>query len=310
MILVVNVLPLQSAALAPPHTGGDNQLEIGFVLDAFILQSLNQLLYRFLICDDLFPLFAGVFVGSPRRIVVEKTALHRIGEDAAQTGVQSLNSAFGERFSAGLIALLPHVSIEFAEVFRAEVGQFVVAQMRKDAGDILFVSCEGGFCQLVRCDFQEPEFNVLFQCDVLFDGLGCVFALHLKKYRLFLQPLFTLPFGQASRRLDRLLLLFPPVAVVIVAHRDDQQITVASLSDACHDVDLLSVDLNPTEVYFGKHNIPEVAVKSYCYFCSGDRFYKIDSYTVALLAQLSSVSKMLWASWFAASRFSRICGWQ
>jgi len=97
--------------------------------------------------------FQGVFVGSPRWIMVEKTALHCIGEDAAQTGVQSLNGAFGERFSGALIFHFPHISVKLAEVFRTEVSQFVVPQGREDAGDILFVPCEGGFCQLVGRDF-------------------------------------------------------------------------------------------------------------------------------------------------------------
>ena len=121
VVLVVDVLPFQAAAFAPPHTGGDDQLEIGFVLDALILQSLDQLLYRFLVCNDLFLLFPRIFVGPPRRIVVEKTALHRIGEESTQAGVDSLNRILGERLSRILTCLLPQFSIELAKMLLTEI---------------------------------------------------------------------------------------------------------------------------------------------------------------------------------------------
>ena len=121
VVLVVDVLPFQAAAFAPPHTGGDDQLEIGFVLDALILQSLDQLLYRFLVCNDLFLLFPRIFVGPPRRIVVEKTALHRIGEDSTKTRVDSLYRVLGERHSGILTCLLSQLGVELTKMFGAEV---------------------------------------------------------------------------------------------------------------------------------------------------------------------------------------------
>ena len=45
----VDVPPLQSAALAPPHSRGDDELEVGFVLDALALQRGDDLLCRFLV---------------------------------------------------------------------------------------------------------------------------------------------------------------------------------------------------------------------------------------------------------------------
>lgn len=38
-LLPINVAPLQTAALAPPHSRGDDELEIGFVLDALALRA-------------------------------------------------------------------------------------------------------------------------------------------------------------------------------------------------------------------------------------------------------------------------------
>ena len=37
--LPVDVAPLQAAALAPPHPGGDDELEVGLILEALLLQS-------------------------------------------------------------------------------------------------------------------------------------------------------------------------------------------------------------------------------------------------------------------------------
>ena len=67
-LLPINVAPLQSAALTPPHSRGDDELEVGFVLDALALQRGDDLLRRFLVCNLLFALAPGVAVGAPRRI--------------------------------------------------------------------------------------------------------------------------------------------------------------------------------------------------------------------------------------------------
>ena len=55
-LLPINVAPFQSAALAPPHPRGDDELEVGFVLDALALQRGDDLLRRFLV-GNLFPCF-------------------------------------------------------------------------------------------------------------------------------------------------------------------------------------------------------------------------------------------------------------
>ena len=45
----VNVPPLQGAALTTPHPCGDDEFEVGFVLDALTLQRGDDLLHRFLV---------------------------------------------------------------------------------------------------------------------------------------------------------------------------------------------------------------------------------------------------------------------
>lgn len=95
-LLPINVAPFQSAALAPPHPRGDDELEVGFVLDALTLQRGDDLLRRFLVRDFLFTLAPGVAVGAPSRIMRKKATLHGIREDAAQRRVHALNGVLGE----------------------------------------------------------------------------------------------------------------------------------------------------------------------------------------------------------------------
>lgn len=95
-LLPINVTPFQSAALTPPHPRGDDELEVGFVLDALALQRGDDLLRHFLVRDLLFALAPGVAVGAPRRIMRKKATLHGIREDAAQRRVHALNGVLGE----------------------------------------------------------------------------------------------------------------------------------------------------------------------------------------------------------------------
>ena len=62
-LLPINVAPLQSAALTPPHPRGDDELEVGLVLNALALQRGDDLLRRFLVRNLLFALAPGVAVG-------------------------------------------------------------------------------------------------------------------------------------------------------------------------------------------------------------------------------------------------------
>ena len=127
---VVDVLPFESAALAAPHTSGDDELEVCFVQDAHGFQRLNQLFHRFIVRDFLFLLLPSVFVGAPRRIVIKIAALHRVGEDAAQAAVDTLDRRFGERLSCRFIFLLPQLCVQTAEVFRPQIDQFIAAEVR------------------------------------------------------------------------------------------------------------------------------------------------------------------------------------
>ena len=95
-LLPINVAPLQSAALTPPHPRGDDELEVGFVLDALTLQRGDDLLRRFLVRNLFLALAPGVAVGAPRRVMRKKATLHGIREDAAQRSVHALNGVLGE----------------------------------------------------------------------------------------------------------------------------------------------------------------------------------------------------------------------
>ena len=131
----------------------------------FCLQRLNQLFHRFIVRDFLFLLLPSVFVGAPRGIVIEIAALHRVGEDAAQTAVDTLDRRFGERLSCRFIFLLPQLCVQTAEVFGAQIDQLVAAEIRFEAFNILFLAHECRLRQLVRCNRLEPDFRVLFQRD-------------------------------------------------------------------------------------------------------------------------------------------------
>ena len=73
--------------------------------DAHGFQRLNQFFHRFIICDFLFLLLPRVLIGAPRWVMIDIAALHRVGEDAAQTTVDSVYRRFGERLSVGFIFL-------------------------------------------------------------------------------------------------------------------------------------------------------------------------------------------------------------
>ena len=119
-LIPVDVAPLQAAALAPAHPRGDDELEVGLILEAFLFQRGDKPLGGGLVGDHLLFLFPGVAVRPPGRVVVQKAALHGIGEDPAQTRVDSLNGALGERLSCFLILHLPKISVELPEVLGAE----------------------------------------------------------------------------------------------------------------------------------------------------------------------------------------------
>ena len=75
---VVDVLPFERAALAAPHPRGDDELEVGFIQDAFCLQRLNQLFYSFIVCNLFLFLLSCVLVSAPSRVMIKIAALHRL----------------------------------------------------------------------------------------------------------------------------------------------------------------------------------------------------------------------------------------
>ena len=236
-LLPINVAPLQSAALAPPHPRGDDELEVGFVLDALALQRGDDLLRRFLVRDLLFALAPGVAVGAPRRIMRKKATLHGIREDAAQRSVHALNGVLGEWLFCVGTNDFSQLCVEIPEVFRPQLGELVVTQRREDTLDILLVAADGGLRQLAGGDVRQPQVDVFCQRELL-DGLRRVTAFPLKEDSLLVEPLFSLPGRQLLRRVDGFLPGVDALAVVVIAHGDHDEIAAAALADACHKNDL------------------------------------------------------------------------
>ena len=236
-LLPINVVPFETAAFAPPHSRGDDELEVGFVLDALALQRGDDLLRRFLVRDLLFALAPGVAVGAPRRIMRKKATLHGIREDAAQRSVHALNGVLGEWLFCVGTDDFSQLCVEIPEVFQPQLGELVVAQRRKDAFDVLPVTADGGLRQLAGSDVRQPQVDVFCQRELL-DGLRRVAAVTLKEDCLLVEPLFDLPGRQLLRRVDGFLLGLDALAVVVIAHGDHDEIAAAALADACHKNDL------------------------------------------------------------------------
>ena len=159
-LLPINVTPFQSAALAPTHPRGDDELEVGLILDALILQGGDDLLRRFLVRDLFFALAPSVAVGAPSRVMRKKATLHGIREDAAQRRVHALNGVLGEwlfRFNADDFS---QFCVEIPEVLRPQLGELVVTQRREDTLDVLLVAADGGLGQLAGSDVRQPQVNV------------------------------------------------------------------------------------------------------------------------------------------------------
>lgn len=229
-LLPINVAPFQSAALTPPHSRGDDELEVGFVLDALALQRGDDLLRRVLVRDLLFTLAPSVAVGAPSRIMRKKATLHGIREDAAQRSVHALNGVLGEWLFCVGTDNFSQLCVETSEVLRPQLGELVVTQHREDTLDVLPVAADGGLRQLAGRDVRQPQVDVFCQRELL-DGLRRMAALPLKEDCLFIEPLFDLPGRQLLRRVDGFLLGLDALAIVVIAHGDHDEIAAAALAD-------------------------------------------------------------------------------
>ena len=242
-LLPVDVTPLQTAALAPPHSRGDDELEVGFVLDALALQRGDDPLRRFFVCDLLFTLVPGVAVGAPRRIMRKKATLHGIREDAAQRRVHALNGVLGEWLFCVGTNDFSQFCVEIPEVLRPQLGELVVTQRREDTLDVLPVAADGEPRQLAGGDVRQPQVDVFCQRELL-DGMRRVTAFPLKEDSLLVEPLFSLPGRQSLWRVDGFLLGLDALAVVVIAHGDHDEIAAAALAYAL----VLDTTNNPLSV--------------------------------------------------------------
>jgi len=210
------------------------------IFDAFVLHRRDDALRRFLVGDEAFALAPRVAIGAPRGVVIEKAALHRIGEDATQTGVDTLDGVFGERLSIVFAFCFPQLCVELAEVLGAQVGQLDVAERGEEAVNIPPFTGERGFRQFVRCDVLKPKLRVLRERDVAVHRLRQIPALAFEEDRLLVEPSFLLLRRETVGRPDGFLLCRPPLAAGIVTHRHDEKVAVPAFSDACHCVQPLS----------------------------------------------------------------------
>ena len=118
--------------------------------------------------------------------MIEIAALHRVGEDAAQTAVDTLDRRFRERLSCRFIFLLPQLCVQTAEVFRPQIDELVAAEVRFETLDVLFLAHECRLCEFVWRDGLQPNFCVLFQRDRPVNIRIHLFAAHLEQHRLLL----------------------------------------------------------------------------------------------------------------------------
>ena len=118
--------------------------------------------------------------------MIKIAALHRVGEDAAQTAVDSFYRRFGEWLSCRFIFLLPQLCVQTAEVFRPQIDQFIAAEVRLEAFNVLLFAHERGFCELVWRNGLQPDLGVLFERDRPVNIRIHLLAAHLEQHRLFL----------------------------------------------------------------------------------------------------------------------------
>ena len=162
-LLPINVAPLQFAALALPHSRGDDELEVGFVLDALTLQRGDDFLRRFLVRDLFLTFVADVAVGAPRRVMRKKATLHGIREDAAQRSVHALNGVLGEWLFCVGTDSFSQFCVEIPEVLRPQLGELVVTQHRRVIFNRLHIFQP--FCRFQKHE-RDPRKNTFVQIKV------------------------------------------------------------------------------------------------------------------------------------------------
>ena len=97
--------------------------------------------------------------------MIEIAALHCVGEDAAQTTVDTLDRRFGERLSVRLVLLLPQLCVQTAEVFRPQIDQLVAAEIRFEPFDVLFLAHERVLRQFIWRNGLQPDLGIFFERD-------------------------------------------------------------------------------------------------------------------------------------------------
>ena len=95
--------------------------------------------------------------------MVQKAALHGIGENCTQRCVYALHDILGERPSSFKADDFLQLRIQIAGVFRTELRQLIVSQRRQEAVDVLPVLGQGRLGQLAGSNGLQPQLRVFCQ---------------------------------------------------------------------------------------------------------------------------------------------------
>ena len=75
---------------------------------------------------------------------------------------------------------VPHFLVKIPDNLFTQIGQFIVAQRRQNAPNILQISLVCRVRQLLRSYVSRPMLDVLCQCNASVDGFRCMLNLALK----------------------------------------------------------------------------------------------------------------------------------
>ena len=105
---------------------------------------------------------------------------------AAQAAVDTFYRRLGERLSCRFIFLLPQLCVQTAEVFRPQIDQFIAAEVRLEAFNVLLFAHERGLRQLIWGNRPDPDLGVFFERNRPVNIRIQFFAAHLEQHRLLL----------------------------------------------------------------------------------------------------------------------------
>ena len=158
----------------------------------------------------------------------------------------------GERPSSFKADDLSQIRIEVTEVLGAEFCQLVVPQNRQEAVNVLRSRARVDLANLPGA-ISRSHSSVYFASVMLRSTSSWGSDLHSRSNRTAcsFNHFFPLFWGQTLRWMNGFLLGPDAIALVVIAHRDHQQVAAAPFSDTCPCcVDLSFAGLTPVEADF------------------------------------------------------------